>query len=194
MGKNFCKVEGKWCKFLRRGVCQKACSSIDALNKCPRIAEIETVTFSEILKKVNFEDTFAVLCKFFPGQAKNRSGYEKAFSYISNLKVGKHYLNDLYILVEKSTEEYDGKTCEYLDTHGLDRHDGVKYAIEFSPWKDWVTMFVSKETLENLTNEEIVAGCLYEMTFFGYEDSAVQDKHQELINNIAEAKASYEKK
>lgn len=67
----------------------------------------------------------------------------------------------------------------------------IKYGIEFCPWKDWVSMYITQDSLDNFTKEDIVAACLHEMTFFGFTDSEVQaevKKLQDLKDSIEECK------
>ena len=73
----------------------------------------------------------------------------------------KHNLNDMFIDV--SIVEEDGK--DYLDVTGMEPSNPNKsYAIEFVPWIEWISMFITKKTLNILSNDEIITGCLYEMT------------------------------
>ena len=44
------------------------------------------------------------------------------------------------------------------------------YAIEFVPWIEWISMFITKKTLNILSNDEIIIGCLYEMTWSGFTE------------------------
>ena len=191
MGKNFCPLEQKWCKYLKHnGTCGKEGSAVRDVVKCPRIAAIETKTVADIINNVTFDDVFTALVGWFPDQYDNRDGYEKAFADILNRKPRKHRLNDLYIHIEKEVE--DGR--EYANVNGKDMNTGRKYGIEFCSWDDWVTMFITEETLEALTNEEIVAACLYEMTFFGYSEGAVIEQLDTMQKNVEEAMEKYEKK
>ena len=183
MGKNFCKVEWKWCKHLKHnGVCAYCGNEICGLTICPRIKEIETTRFHEVLKAVEFENVFPFICQF-PDQEKNREGYENVFNTIRAMTPKRHRLTDLYIDVEKWS---DGT----LDVCGNDiiSSKNQHYAIEFVPWVDWVSMFITKRTLDSLSYEEIVAACLFEMTFFGFEESDIQAQEDKLEKAFEELK------
>jgi len=56
------------------------------------------------------------------------------------------------------------------------------YAIEFSPWSEWLAMEIDNDTANNirLTKADIIAHCLYEMTFVGYEEEKIQGVFTEL--------------
>ena len=68
MGKFYCDVEKKWCKLLRKGVCKVANTQLENLNRCPRIAAIETTTLYDLIRMVNFEDVFARIIHYFHDQ------------------------------------------------------------------------------------------------------------------------------
>ena len=187
MGKNWCKVEKKWCRFMRHGSCGFCKNNIDSVARCPRLVEIETVRLSDLLKETDFESVFSSLCKWFNDQEPNKSGYKKVFDEISKMTPKKHKLSDIFISLEKVIEE-DGE--EWIDVHGVNviGTDKTTYAIEFYPWDTWISLFVTKDTLDTFSKEEIVAGCLYEMTFFGYEEEDVREQEEKLINTIEETK------
>lgn len=171
MGKGFCKVEGKWCKFLKHNdTCNVAKCSLSGITKCHRVAEIETVTLASILKDVDFEAVFERLCKWYPGEERNKSGYESVFNMLLTLTPKKsHNLNDAFIAADLTQYPWDDSPC--LDIYGTKpKNDSVRYGMEFHSWVDWVSMFITQETLDNFSKEDIVAGCLYEMTFFGFTE------------------------
>lgn len=182
--KKYCDVGKKWCKFLRKGVCNFSGCELCDIVKCPRIAEIETVTLYDLIREVNFDEVFSRVCFYYPSQSNGREGYENAFNELLDKKQKKHCIGDLFI--EVIIEEDDDEN--YLDVCGLNIQNGNRYAIELCQWSDWVTMFITKETLDRLSKEDIIAGCLYEMTFFGFSEKVVLDKLEVLVNGIKELK------
>jgi hypothetical protein len=178
--KKYCDVGKKWCKFLRKGVCNFSDCELCDIVKCPRIAEIETMTLYNLIREVNFDEVFSRVCFYFPSQSNRREGYENAFNELLDKKQNKHLLGDLFInvdIVENS-----------LDVTGLNTKSGVHYGIEFCKWSDWVTMFITKETLDRLSKEDIVAGCLYEMTFFGFTENKVLGERDKMVDDIKKMK------
>lgn len=190
MGKNFCKVENKWCKFLRHDVCEftNAKTNICDVSRCPRLAAIETTRLSTLLQEVKFEDVFKELTYWFTDQEKSKEGYRDVFNKLLAMKPKKHNLSDLFINIEVVNED-DGN---WLNVDGVNviGNDHKTYGIEFLKWEDWVSMFITTPTLQRLPKETIVAGCLYEMTFFGFEQESVQGYKEKLINSIEEVKSN----
>lgn len=193
MGKNFCNIGYKWCKFCRRNICNFSQVPVDSLTTCPRVDAISTVQFADLLKQVNFETVFATLVSYFPSQAESKIGYKQVFDTILEMKPEQMTnLNDLFISVKLYNE--DGH--DYLDVDGVHVNSTDKkfYGIEFCPWKDWISMHITQETLDTLSKEDIVAGCLYEMTFFGFTDESVQEERNRLIKSIEEIKTDINNK
>lgn len=188
MGKRFCKIESKWCKFLKHNdTCNVAKCPLSGITKCPRVAEIETTTLASILKDVEFEPVFERLCKWYPGEERNKSGYESVFNTLLTLTPKKsHNLNDTFIAAE--LEQYSLDDAPSLGIYGTKpKNDSMRYCMEFCPWVDWVSMFITQESLDNFSNEDIVAGCLYEMTFFGFTEEKISNELTKMEDGLAEA-------
>ena len=188
MGKRFCKIESKWCKFLKHNdICNVAKCSLADIAKCPRVAEIETTTLASILKDVEFEPVFECLCKWYPGEERNKSGYESVFNTLLTLTPKKsHNLNDTFIAAE--LEHYSLDDGPSLGIYGKKpKNDIMRYCMEFCPWVDWVSMFITQESLDNFSKEDIVAGCLYEMTFFGFTEEKISGELKKMEDGLAEA-------
>lgn len=187
MGKNFCNIGSKWCKFCKRGNCDFSKVAVDTLNKCPRIEAIATKTLHDMLIMTDFDTVFDTLCKFYPSQTVNIDGYRDVYNKLFTLHPHKmHNLNDLFIVVEKVVEE-DGV---YPDVYGkqITGHNPIRYGIEFCKWKDWLSMYITQESLDNFTPTEIVAACLYEMTFNGYDEDIIQGHMDKMIKSIEDIK------
>lgn len=194
MGKNFCNIEHKWCKHLKHsGMCAYCGSNTDALTYCPRVKEIETVRFYDILKSVEFDNVFPLICKWYPTQANGHSDYENVFNKLISMTPKHHELTDMFLEVKKKL--WDGKD-EYTDVSGVDviKNDGVAYGIEFVPWVEWISMFITQHTLDSLTYEEIAAACLYEMTYYGFEEDTIKKTKDDIVVSVVEAKKKFESK
>lgn len=189
MGKNYCKVEKKWCKLLKRDICAQCNKKIDEVDRCPRLKEIETTRFIDILKRVQFEPVFETLCKWYEDQEKSKNGYREVFEKLLQMTPKKHELSDLFIRVRKTKDLFDeGSDKVYLDTDGVNMQNGKQYGIEFVPWHDWISMYITSESLATLTNEEIVASCLFEMTFFGFDEKEIREEVDKMKNSVEECK------
>jgi hypothetical protein len=156
------------------------------ITKCPRVAEIETTTLASILKDVEFEPVFEHLCKWYPGEERKKSSYESVFNMLLTLTPKKsHNLNDLFITAQLTQYPLNDDSC--LDIYGTKpKNDSARYGMEFCPWVDWVSMFITQESLDNFSKEDIVAGCLYEMTFFGFTEENVSNELKKMEDRFSE--------
>ena len=141
-------------------------------------------TLLDLLKDVTFENVFTELVYWFPDQMKSIDGYKKVFNDLLKRTPRKHYPDDLVIEVKIYK---DGKD-EYLHVNGKKSDEDANYGLEFSGWTDWITMYISQESLDTLNKEVIVAGCLYEMTFFGFEERTVVEHRNHLVKNFEDLK------
>lgn len=183
MGKLYCKIENKWCKYLKRGVCTYCNSHLSEVSRCPRLAEIETLRFAELLEQVDFNNVWNVFSKLYPELADGYKTYRVVFDKLRRMVPHKHNLNDIFISITKETES-DGTV--WHDVHGVNLGKPIRYSIEFEPWNNWISYFFTQETLDSLTANEIVAHCLWEMTFYGYDEQTVHNSLVDLENSIDE--------
>lgn len=69
-----------------------------------------------------------------------------------------------------------------------DLSDIVHYAFDFTPWAEALAFLIAdnKYTQDNLT--EVLTLFLYELSFFGYEESEMEEKREEVLASAREAK------
>ena len=119
MGKNFCKIGSKWCKYLRRGHCDFSHTSTESLAKFPRISQLETIQFADLLKTVEFENVFNRLLFYFPSQERSKQKYKEVFETLLNLKPSPMTnLNSVFIKVSYQKDFFDDK--KYIDVEGFE--------------------------------------------------------------------------
>lgn len=64
----------------------------------------------------------------------------------------------------------------------------VTYALEFKHWSEWLNMEIEESTANNiqLMKADIVAHCLWEMTFISYDEDEIQETLEGLKNQVKE--------
>ena len=80
-------------------------------------------------------------------------------------------------------EFYKFKTLEEKEEFG---NREVSYGLEFNSWDKWLGMEIDKETLDKFSNEEIIAHCLWEMTFIDYDQTKIQAEMKKLDKTVRE--------
>ncbi len=76
----------------------------------------------------------------------------------------------------------------YIDVSGKRMNETMKYALEFSPWENWLGMELDKITLREFSHYDIIAHSLYEMTYIGYSQDEIKQQLEELNSAVDEIK------
>ncbi len=123
-----------------------------------------------------------VLLQCYPNEKKNISAYEQIFN---DLKLMEAVASDISIVVSNEQDAFDESA--YVNVSGRENNPKENpneltnsLAIEFTPWNEWLGMDIDKNTLQDFTELEIIAHCLYEMTFMGFEEEEIQSEMDKL--------------
>lgn len=145
------------------------------------------MTFADIIKTHSWLSVKMTLERLFTDQSDFSCDYEKVFYTLqsinaceSNVTIDIHWVHD------------DFDNTEYVDVSGYytnisDRNDEYSnsLAIEFTPWQEWLGMPIDTKTLEKFNELEIIAYCLNEMTYVGFEQEDIQAE-MDRIKQIAD--------
>lgn len=79
----------------------------------------------------------------------------------------------------------------YVDVSGRKRipdPDSIteSYALEFLEWDKWLGMDLAPETINSFSELEIIAHCLYEMTFISFDEDEIQEQLKSLNDSVEE--------
>ena len=123
-----------------------------------------------------------VLLQLYPDEKKNISAYKQIFN---DLKFREPVAGDISIVLSNENDDFDNSS--YVDVSGRDNNPKENadiltdaLAIEFTPWNEWLGMDIDKNTLQDFTELEIIAHCLYEMTFIDFEEEEIQAEMDKL--------------
>ena len=119
------------------------------------------MTISKILKKYTDKQIVDRLLELYPDQKNNENGYLGALTSLRALKPKK---TTLTLLPSKF--------------HTSGKHDGddTLYAIDFTRWEEWLDAPI-KTSLNSLT---AFCYCLWEMTYHGFKQQAIQRRINKL--------------
>lgn len=128
--------------------------------------------------------------RWHPDEAINDEGYESVYNLLRITPAADSA--DMEIVVQLVSggqaggEPYvdvSGRVCNSRNYSG--EPDCDSYAIEFKPWEQWLGMEIDPVAFELFSETEILAHCLYEMTFVGFDEDEIQKRYQE-INSLAD--------
>lgn len=138
------------------------------------------ITFIELIKNNAWLSIELTLLELYPNEKENIAGYQKMFNKLQLLNPT---LTDIAIVVKWETDDFDN--TKYVDVSGKynkpkSEEEKFSQALEFTPWSEWLAMEIATESLQNFNELEIIAHCLYEMTFVGFEEEEIQEKIQNI--------------
>ena len=60
----------------------------------------------------------------------------------------------------------------------------TSFALELVPWDEWLGMELSPSTIQVYSCSEIIAHCLWEMTFFGFDQATIEKEKKEIDRRV----------
>jgi len=133
--------------------------------------------FKEIIKKHTFKEVKKKLLQLYPDSKKSIEGYEKVFAILQKKRSRK---SDVEISIEVFREdEKDFPAEEYIRVSEVRKRDRESYAIEYTPWSEWLGMEIENQTYSHFIDVDIIAHCLWEMTWSGFKEIQIQKQIKE---------------
>ena len=139
----------------------------------------------EIINNVDFIDIWEYLTSIYEDYDNDNSmaSHFIAFEKIKNIEP---IPNEYKIKIEYIEEYVDDIFQSGWKIDGIIEKEEQEYALDFTPWNKWLGMEVETETLNNFKPYEIAAHCLWEMTYFSFDENKTQEKAKELNKMIEE--------
>ena len=149
--------------------------------------------FYELIKSQHWLSIELTLLDLYPDQKEIIEEYRRVFE---SLQLMQPENDDMLIVLteyECDTDDESQPTSTYVDVSGRKQEPEPNsltnsHAIEFVKWQNWLGMNIAPETLENFNDLEIVAHCLYEMTFCGYEQDEIQEQFASIKKSVDDYK------
>lgn len=143
------------------------------------------VLFKDKVKACNFRNVKEALLRLYPDQKKNIKGYRYVFQTLRLLKP-RYNKEGMIIDIRKVGR---GRNA-YFSVSGVCREKGIKqsFGIEYMPWSKWLGCEVNKQILKKMTKDEIVAHCLWEMTFMGFTQNKIRRELNVLKRQVRDIK------
>ena len=151
----------------------------------------------QIVGSVDWDEVEFALVRLYPDAEDSLEGYHKVFAKLRDLAPTANMMR-IAIQMTFRPEIDDAPFLEVVGRDGsLNRdqpdfpHLGkpvdspfalaeTEFALELHPWSEWLGMAVDALTLIEHDRPEIVAHCLHEMTFFGFDEKTVEAQRAEI--------------
>ncbi|MBF4693577.1 hypothetical protein ISU02_10615 [Fusibacter sp. Q10-2] len=73
----------------------------------------------------------------------------------------------------------------YVVVSGYDKKQNLQFALGFAKWEEWVNATLDVDQTLQITDESIIAICLYEMTFYGFDEASIENELRDLENGLS---------
>jgi hypothetical protein len=150
--------------------------------------------FKDLIKSHSWLSVEMTLLNLYPDLEKIIDEYKSVFESLQMMESE----NDEMLIVlteyecDKADENESISTCVDVSGRKLqpDNNNSItdSYAIEFVRWEKWLGMDLASETLGNFSELEIIAHCLFEMTFCGYHQDEIQEQYDAINRTIDDYK------
>jgi len=144
----------------------------------------------ELIRQNSWLSVELTLLDIYPEEKKNISGYEEIFRQLVSMPVIE---TDMIIEIKREIDDFDNE--EYIDISGRKKNEPkdqkeqeISYALEFTPWSEWLGMQIDKNSIKNFTELEIISRCLFEMTFVGFDENEIQEELNKINDTVEEYK------
>jgi hypothetical protein len=134
-------------------------------------------TVGELLRRTGRDEVIATVERLRGENLQARAAYQRIWLQLLAMRPKPTKTKCVLSLTE------DAKP--YVDVSGRTDGNPEKFAIEFEPWAEWLDMVVEVEPPLVLTETEIVAHVLREMTIAGYDEADIQSFYEELLRRMS---------
>ena len=119
--------------------------------------------------------------------------YRKVFEKLQTTEPAEYDELEIILTEYDCDLNFENEKETYVDVSGQKKIPDpdsitIGYAIEFLGWDKWLGMYLAPETLNKFSELEIIAHCLFEMTFVDYEEEAIQQKFKSISDTVEEYK------
>ena len=152
------------------------------------------MNLKQLLANHDREEVLARLFSLYPNQAESAEGYIYVLNSLDTIDpVDSKMVLHVQHCTDSPLDEFDdvygadgAKNNESEDwpqfAVGLNEEETarltefgekeVTWALDFRPWNEFLGMEIGQETIDGYAETDIIAHCLYEMTFYGYDQES----------------------
>jgi hypothetical protein len=147
----------------------------------------------ELIKSNNWLSVELTLLKLYPDQDKMLDEYRSVYEKLKITEPADYEELEIILTEYNCDPNFASDKETYVDVSGQKKIPDTDeitngYAIEFLEWDKWLAMELAAETTKNFSDLEIIAHCLYEMTFVDYGEEAIQEKLKSFTDTVEEYK------
>lgn len=140
------------------------------------------MTFKDLVLRVDRDNVLKELIKEYPDQIGCLATY---LDILEKLKVTESVFTEDMILLIYPEEDCVAIGQNTASVVGYCKKDKEVYAIDFTAWDEWLGFEVCIESLDFYGEDLFVAHCLYEMTFYSFDEEEISEQ-VDMLKEISE--------
>ncbi|OQY36578.1 MAG: hypothetical protein B6229_09755 [Spirochaetaceae bacterium 4572_7] len=145
----------------------------------------------ELIAQTCWKDVRDSLLSNYPDSLDNIDTYSKVYDGLLKLTP---FLSKMMISIsEEFNKDFDDEPYTSVSGKDISDNSNIEYAIELVSWDEWLGMTLEDSSLKNYSHSDIIAHCIWEMTFYGFTNKTVQSFKDELNRRATEVQNMTEK-
>lgn len=139
--------------------------------------------------------------ELYPDEHENREGHAEVLDKLVSMEpvsITEECYQGMEIEITHVVDDWGDSESpdEYEDVHGRngktraelhpdidyfkDDHTEECWGLDFTPWNEWLGMPIRQSTIESYSELDIMAYCLWEISWMGFEEETIQEKKADL--------------
>lgn len=142
------------------------------------------MTLKKLLKMTTAESVLDELLLAYPECLSDKHKYLEVLEFM--MKTPEVPMDDFIISIALIDPSYDEAFEEdideeaYLSISGYSEREDLHFALGFTRWEDWVNATIVIQDNLDVSNDELIAICLYEMTFYGFSQDEIAESFKDV--------------
>ena len=129
----------------------------------------------DLVRVYSWPEVEATLLELYPEEQPSLTGYKQVYEELQKL-------SPVPSETSISVEAVETETDKYIDVTGYNQQElaevgqekSTRWGLAFAPWQEWLAMEIIPETVANFSGIEVLAHCLWEMTFHGFDQAEIR--------------------
>ena len=136
------------------------------------------MTLKSLMKNVKHEQILDELLLTYPECITEKHLYEEVLTYLNQVeeKPFDEFVIAIALIDPSMDDGYEEDIDEeaYLSISGYSEKEDLHFALGFTRWEEWVNAKIDIQDGLEVNPAELVAICLYEMTFYGFNQEDIK--------------------
>jgi hypothetical protein len=149
-------------------------------------------TINDLVERNQWQDVSPALLRLYPDQRSILDRYQLIWHELQELTpsptsmrlVLEECFDDVareaYVDVQGRNGKRNKDACPEIKGDMEWEAQEAAWGLAFQPWEEWLSMEVDADTLTTYSEVKILAHCLWEMTWNGFTQEAIQNHREEL--------------